>query len=217
MITLKYKKEGKAIYLSHIDVLRHLNRTFRRAGIDVEFSQGFNPHMLTKLGIPLPLGMYSRAEYVTVSCDLDPEEFLKRYNDHCVEGMEGIKAFKVQKNPNLAGKVVYADYLVEADSIGKSEEIANIINLESFVVDYPTRKEPLKKKEIAGQIKSITCCPDHMKMCIDAVSLRADVLAVSLSRAFGIQTNPENILRTAQYVKASNGTLVDVDKYLQEC
>ena len=48
MITLKYYKKDKAIYLSHIDVLRHMNRTFRRAGIDVAFSQGFNPHMVTK-------------------------------------------------------------------------------------------------------------------------------------------------------------------------
>lgn len=66
MITLKYFKKDKAVFLSHIDVLRHMNRTFRRAGIDVQFSQGFNPHMLTKLGIPLPLATYSNCEYVTV-------------------------------------------------------------------------------------------------------------------------------------------------------
>lgn len=217
MITLKYQKTGKAIFLSHIDVLRHINRTFRRAGINVDFSQGFNPHMLTKLGIPLPLGTYSSAEYVTVSCDLEPEEFLKRYNEFCMEGMEGIKAFKVQKNPNLAGKVVYADYSLQANAFEKKAQIENIVNLESFEVDYPTRKEPLKKKDIGKDVKGMKCFPDHIEMCINAVSLRADVLALSLSRAFGIETYPDKIWRTCQYVKSADGKLVDVDKYLTEC
>ncbi len=217
MITLKYCKKGKAIYLSHIDVLRHLNRTFRRAGIDVEFSKGFNPHMLTKLGIPLPLGTYSKAEYVSVSCDLEPEEFLKRYNASCVEGMEGIEAFKIQKNPNLAGKVLYADYSMGAKPLNKVDEIENIVNLDSFVVDYPTRKEPQKKKDIGGEVKRIKCYPDHIDMCINAVSMRADVLATSFSREFGIETSPDNIWRTAQYVVSSDGKLVDVDQYLKGC
>lgn len=217
MITLKYYKRGKAIYLSHIDVLRHLNRTFRRAGIEVNFSQGFNPHMLTKLGVPLPLATYSSAEYVTVSCDLEPEEFLEKYNAVCMEGMEGIKAFKIQRNPNLAGKVVFADYTIGAKVGDKAEEINNVPKLNSFVVDYPTRKEPDKKKDIAGAVKAVKCNSENIEVCIDAVSMRADVLAVSLARAFSIETDTNNIWRTAQYVKGADGKLVDVDDYLKEC
>lgn len=217
MITLKYQKTGKAIYLSHIDVLRHLNRTFRRAGIDVDFSQGFNPHMLTKLGIPLPLGMYSSAEYVTVSTNIEPEEFLKKYNECCMEGMEGLNAFKVEKNPNLAGKVVYADYHVCANALTKYKELESLSNLKSHVIDYPTRKEPLKKKDIGGLIKNITVNIDNIELCIDAVSLRADVLATSLAREFNFSLTSDIITRTAQYVKSSDGKLLEVDKFLENC
>lgn len=214
MITLKYFKKDKAVFLSHIDVLRHMNRTFRRAGIDVQFSQGFNPHMLTKLGIPLPLATYSNCEYVTVQTNEDPEQFLAKYNSACIKGMEGIKAFFVAKNPNLAGKVVYADYRIKATPENKAKEIESIMQKDSFVVDYPTRKEPDKKRDIIPDIKGIRCGDDYIDVCINAVNMRADVLAVSLSRAFGIETFPDDVTRIKQYVQ-DGSKLVDVDTYLE--
>lgn len=215
MITLKYYKKDKAIYLSHIDVLRHMNRTFRRAGIDVAFSQGFNPHMVTKLGIPLPLAINSSAEYVTIQTDMEPDEVLARYNAVCVGGMEGIKAFKVEKNPNLAAKVVYAEYVIKANTAGKEEQINSILNNESFVVDYPTRKEPDRKRDIIPDLHSISCSGDSITVCINAVNMRADVLAISLARAFDIEVDTNNIWRTKQFVN-ENGVLLDVDAYLSK-
>lgn len=214
MITLKYYKKDKAVYLSHIDVLRHMNRTFRRAGIAVEFSQGFNPHMLTKLGIPLPLATYSSCEYVTVQTDENPDEFLKKYNAACVKGLEGIRAFEVSKNPNLAGAVAYADYSIKANPQGKEKEINDIINRKSFVVDYPTRKEPDKKRDIIPDMVAIRCYPDSINVCINAVNMRADVLATSFGRAFGIPTDKNEIWRYCQYVRV-NGVLTPVDDYLE--
>lgn len=214
MITLKYYKRDKAVFLSHIDVLRHMNRTFRRAGIDVQFSQGFNPHMLTKLGIPLPLATFSTCEYVTVQTNEDPDQFLAKYNSACIKGMEGIKAFYIPKNPNLAGKVAYADYRIKAKPLDKAKEIENLIHNDTFVVDYPTRKEPDKKRDIIPDIKGIRCGDDYIDVCINAVNMRADVLAVSLSRAFGIETFPDEVTRIAQYVQEGS-KLVDVDTYLE--
>lgn len=215
MITLKYKKEGKSIYLSHIDVLRHMNRTMRRAGIDVDFSQGFNPHMLTKLGVPLPLGMKSNAEYVTVSANVAPDEFLRKYNENCVEGMEGVQAFSVERNPNLAGKVVYAEYRIYASAENAKKELAELVNYDSFVVDYPTRKEPLKTKDIGGLIKEVEVFSDHIQIIMDAVNLRADVLASSLSRKFNFELTSNEIIRVAQYVKGNSGELINVDEFLR--
>lgn len=217
MITLKYQKTGRAIYLSHIDVLRHLNRTFRRAGIEVEFSLGFNPHMLTKLGIPLPLGTYSSAEYVTVNTPFSAEEFLKKYNEVCVEGMEGLKAFDVQKNPNLAGKVVFAEYYIPANAMSKKEELENLPKCETLVIDYPTRKEPMKTKDIGGLVKSVKVFETHIQIVMDAVALRADVLANSLARKYAFDVNVEKIFRINQFVKSSSGGLVEVDKFLEDC
>lgn len=46
MITLKYRKSGNAVFISHIDTLRGMVRAIRRAEINMAYSKGFNPHML---------------------------------------------------------------------------------------------------------------------------------------------------------------------------
>ena len=63
MITLRFEKQLAMRYVSHIDLLRHIERTMRRAGVPVAFSQGFNPHMQLNLGVPLPVGVGSVCEY----------------------------------------------------------------------------------------------------------------------------------------------------------
>ena len=39
-----FTKEGAAIWISHLDLMRALMRSFRRAGIELKHSQGFTPH-----------------------------------------------------------------------------------------------------------------------------------------------------------------------------
>ncbi len=66
MLTLKYCKAGSACFISHIDLLRHVSRILRRAGITVNYSQGFNPHALVYFSPPLGVGVSSVAEYLTI-------------------------------------------------------------------------------------------------------------------------------------------------------
>ena len=212
MITLKYFKKDNCVYLSHIDVLRHLSRAFKRTGFEIKYSSGFNPHMLVKLGVPLPLGINSSAEYVTVDCNVDPEEFLKRYNEVCVKGMEGIAAWRTEKNPSLAAKVVYADYSIRAIPADKAKEIDSLINESHIVLDYPTRREPDGVRDIAEDICAIKTYPDAINVCISALKLRADVLSESFARKFGISTDVTEIWRYNQYVR--DKYLINVDEYL---
>ena len=106
MILLKFKKTDNFCFISHIDTLRHFQRIFRRAGIDVRFSNGFNPHMLIYFSSPLPLGLASRAEYVTVCTDMKAKDFLPLYKKNSPEGLMGIAAVDVDDNPNLQFRVV---------------------------------------------------------------------------------------------------------------
>ena len=213
MITLKYFKKEESVYLSHIDVLRHLTRSFKRAGFDVKYSSGFNPHMLVKLGVPLPLGIYSSAEYVTVDCNMDPDVFLQCYNEVCVKGMEGARAFLTEKNPNLAAKVLYADYSIRALPGNKAQEIDDLVNKRELVVAYPTRRDPSEQRDIAPELCAVKCYPDSINVCISALKLRADVLCETFSREFGIETDVTEIWRYNQYVR--DGYLKNVDEYLE--
>lgn len=59
---LTFKKEGYAIYTSHLDMQRLFKRAFKRAGIEIAYSHGYNPHPLMSFVQPLSLGYSSVCE-----------------------------------------------------------------------------------------------------------------------------------------------------------
>ena len=77
-----YSKKGKARYLSHIDLIHILQRSFRRAGIEVAKTQGFHPKMDFAYGPALPLGMEARREVLEFRSGrrMEPRDFLARMN-----------------------------------------------------------------------------------------------------------------------------------------
>ncbi|MBC7363929.1 MAG: TIGR03960 family B12-binding radical SAM protein [Candidatus Aminicenantes bacterium] len=77
-----YQKEGLARFISHNDLLDHLERAFRRAEIKMVFSQGYHPKMLISHGPALPLGAGAKAEILEFQSYevLRRDEFLKRIN-----------------------------------------------------------------------------------------------------------------------------------------
>ena len=55
---LTYEKTGRAVYNSHIAVMRQFEMAFQRAGLDVMFTQGFNPKPRLEFLNPISLGVY---------------------------------------------------------------------------------------------------------------------------------------------------------------
>lgn len=65
-IRIKYIKGEQVKYISHLDILRTLNRVLKRAELPVAYSQGYNPHPLVSFGLPLSVGVTSEAEYADI-------------------------------------------------------------------------------------------------------------------------------------------------------
>ena len=40
-----FKKTDRAIYISHLDLMRVMQRTFKRSRLPVWFTKGYNPHI----------------------------------------------------------------------------------------------------------------------------------------------------------------------------
>lgn len=85
-----YSKRGPARFISHNDLLNHLERAFRRAGLKIAFSQGYHPKMLMTHGPALPLGMAAGAEAMEfrVLENIDEAGFLKKLNTRLPEGLQ---------------------------------------------------------------------------------------------------------------------------------
>lgn len=55
-VRIWYAKTGRAVYISHLDLLRCMTRAVRRARLPLWYTEGFNPHPYLTFPLPLPLG-----------------------------------------------------------------------------------------------------------------------------------------------------------------
>lgn len=63
---IQFGKDGPLKYTSHLDLARVWERTLRRAGLPLAYSQGFNPRPKLQLAAALPLGYVGAAEILDV-------------------------------------------------------------------------------------------------------------------------------------------------------
>ena len=217
ILVLKYYKRGNMTYISHIDLLRHFTRAFRRAGFDIEYSSGFNPHMLINLGTPLPLGISSSSEYLTVRAEVDKETFLTEYNRVAPKGLEGIRAFAPLVNPNVAGRTVAADYSVRQKGADeKRREIECVVN--ELTLEMPiTKKGETTYKDVAPLINALKVYPDRLNVSLAAgnTTLRPDKFVEFLAERYGFNAITTDLWKYEQYVR-EKGILMEMDKYLEK-
>jgi radical SAM family uncharacterized protein/radical SAM-linked protein len=88
-----YSKQGKARYLSHIDLIHVLQQSFRRAGVEVRKTQGFHPKMDFSYGPALPLGVEGLREVLEfrAAFRLDAGQFLAKTNRSLPAGIRFVR------------------------------------------------------------------------------------------------------------------------------
>ncbi len=62
MPRLVFEKTGDSVWISHLDLMRVFQRAFRRAGLLLKHSQGFNPRAIVSIALPLSVGVESGCE-----------------------------------------------------------------------------------------------------------------------------------------------------------
>lgn len=112
-IRIKFAKRGSLKFVGHLDIMRYFQKLIRRAGIDIAYSEGFNPHQKISFAQPLGVGMLSEGEYVDleVKSTFSSVEAIKRMNDANVEDLEILSYRKLSENAgNAMASVAAADY-----------------------------------------------------------------------------------------------------------
>jgi hypothetical protein len=74
-ILFLFEKKGKAVFLSHLNLVNVFQMAFRRAGVPVLYSAGFNPTPLLDFASPLPLAVAGMNEAATIDLDADAATF----------------------------------------------------------------------------------------------------------------------------------------------
>ena len=96
MPRLLFEKTGNAVWISHLDLMRLFQRAFKRAGLALTHTHGFNPRPSVSIALPLSVGVESRCELLEFALDdqtCTNEEIRDRLNPVLVEGIRVLEVF----------------------------------------------------------------------------------------------------------------------------
>ncbi len=215
MLVIKYKKEVRAKFISHLDMLKHMGKILRRAGVKVEFSKGFNPHELLYFSPACVCGSTSDCEYMVVATNEDKDDFLQKFNAVAIEGIVGLKTWCVAKNPNIAAICTGAEYVLPASE----KEIASVES--AFLSDVHeitfTHKGEEKTQDVRDKMISFSAVENsedssqsktlHLLLATGGNNLRTDRFLPSV----GIETPANRINLFASF----QGETLNVDTLLE--
>ncbi len=96
---LLFEKTGLGVYVSHLDLMRTVQRAFIRAGLHVKHTEGFNPRPYMVFALPLPVGCGSVCELVDLSLESDhaSEELPSLLAPFLPEGIRPVAAYMPQR------------------------------------------------------------------------------------------------------------------------
>jgi radical SAM family uncharacterized protein len=116
-----YEKTGPFRYIGHNDLANALQRVFRRAGIEIRYSQGFHPKPLMSFGPALPLGMEGKAEFFEFKpkAPLDTGVLLEKANAAAPPGLRFHRAVEIPAGaPSWMERLRGAVYTVDLKAAG---------------------------------------------------------------------------------------------------
>lgn len=225
---VKYTKEGEIKFISHLDLMRTIQRVIRRAKLPIEYSKGFNPHMSLSIAQPLSVGVYSCGEYLDVvfTEELKEEEIIDSLNKHTVGGVKFLNAVKVivpenKKVPQGMALIDGAKYIIKLKL--KEGKTINFDSIKEFPHWNMLKKTKSGEKEvdirslvksIEGTIKDDRLVVETVISCGSRENLSASLLS-DFIKSFFEEIDKEafvDIMRVEMYA-LKDEELIPLDKF----
>lgn len=142
---LFFNKYDEMKYISHLDLLRVMDRLLRRSGVPIKYSQGFHPRPKISLGNPISLGTEAFNEPMDIELkeDMTNEELLNKLNSKELLGFEFIKVIDIDGKSSIVQD--YKDMKFEIEGLGSS--------INKFI-EFISQDEIILTKEKRGKITS---------------------------------------------------------------
>jgi radical SAM-linked protein len=200
-IRITFAKTSAMRYTSHLDLQRTWERTLRRAGMPLAYSQGFNPRPKINIASALPLGFTGLQELVDIWLEnhLPIEEINNSLTPALPPGLHIIHIGEIEsRTPSLQSQLVASEYTITF--------LEPISDLESrlkdiFSADHITRTRRGKEYDLRPLILEISNLPLDENGCQRVfVRLSAHVGATGRAdeviKALGVMPETTHIQRT---------------------
>lgn len=188
-----FEKTGNAVWISHLDLMRLFQRAFKRAGLPLTHTQGFNPRPSVSIALPLSVGVESSCELLDFDLDgvsIPCEEIMERLNGALTEG---VRVLGVYEN---GAKIKHLSYLdccltLEYDRGITAKTVENVQELfsrDELLVEKKG-KNGIVEQNIIPMIRKLTVeqtgervLKIHARICCQNPSLNPMQLGVAIDK-----------------------------------
>ena len=177
-LRLIFVKEQQASYISHLDVMRTFQRVFPRAGLSIRHSNGFHPHPILSIVLPLPVGQSSECEILDFESveESAGEGVAEALNTGMPAGLRVLDCYAASR-PVREMALLRARLEMEYDSgvpEGACECIRALFTQEEVYVEKRTKHKGMTELNIAPLIHSLTLTEGEGVILADAIVAAQD-------------------------------------------
>ncbi len=172
---IKFQKMGPVRFIGHLDLMRTMQKAFRRAAVPIAYSHGYNPHQVLSFASPLPVGVESLCDYMDLELerDVDLHDMVVDLNNTLPLGLFALEARELEEG-EAAGMaaVTGSKYIVIVHDSSFTHEM----------VDTFLKKEEVTymKKNKRGKLNEVDIRPGIYEIIFDGKDLLIQVSAGSV-------------------------------------
>jgi radical SAM-linked protein len=174
MARILFEKTGNAVWISHLDLMRLFQRAFKRAGLPLKHTQGFNPRPSVSIALPLSVGVESHCELLDFELDgtaVSCGEIQQKLNDALVEGVRVLQVYEEGRKLRdlaLLACTVLLEYDAGTDT-ATVEELQNLFRREALLVTKRSKNGPVEQGIIPLLRSLVVRTVDRTTVALDAV------------------------------------------------
>ncbi len=172
-LRLIFVKEEQASYISHLDLMRTFQRVFPRGGLELKHSQGFHPHPLISIVLPLPVGQSSECELLDfeVEQDVDGTGVAEMLNTGLPAGLRVRECYRVERP---ARELAFLRARLELDydngvPDGAADKLRELFARGEVLVEKRTKHKELAEINAAPLIRGVEWTTGEDLVSADAV------------------------------------------------
>jgi radical SAM family uncharacterized protein/radical SAM-linked protein len=210
-----FEKGIEMRFTSHLDLMRTWERTLRRSGLPLAFTQGHRPHLKMSFGPPLSLGHRSRAEVFDLEFTQPPAvDLAERLNAALPPGLRVLACRPILfKSPSLMSQLEGASYRVRfprsflAEAGLAPDDLRG--TLEARIAWLIQREHVVVRRVSEGQTREFDARPSIASL---AVSDGEPLAALDANIRFMVraQVRPEELV--AQLIPSGDSRATDVER-----
>lgn len=203
---LLFRKEGRAKFISHLDLLHTMQRAFIRAGITIRHTNGFNPHPYMSFALPLSVGQESRCELMDFGLvsDIPLGSIPEMLDPALPEGLTALSAYNAERKLSeikwlrVSGVFTYLD-----GAPGDASDRLSALFVSPGIIVEKKGKKGVAETDIAPLIHSISFARrDAGHIAVDAViAAQNPSLNPSLLLSAAVRAMPDGAPDTASFMR----------------